>query len=230
MTMPKPGSEDRDPKGKRKQLNTADVEKMVDSLMPHLSGEMRPRYGMLGDGERPSIFYRLRSDPDGHVSAALNTMECPYPGWVLHQTIHCVDAAFNQLHIEKHAADKAEQHTRLADRLSVLADDMEGSASIGDVAALRKMALDQDSRGQRAAAEPGKCHLSRKKVDQRAAIVGAALRMLAERIFGDKRIKHQPLCLLVGVAIGTEISENEGKQALRSRSARSVHSRARLAT
>lgn len=203
----------------RKPLGDAEIAALVDGLAPHLSGEMRPRPDLLSPATR-QIHERLRANPGGKVSAALNRLSGRHPAVVLTETARAVLAALDQTRIEVSTRSTVEKHRGIARLARGLAHEIDEVFLPGSIALaardLRLIAQIEADYATMLAQGMRKARFSRKKANPRAAIVGAAARRLADQLWGKFRVDREALRWLLGAALGCEISDAETKAAIRS--------------
>ena len=197
-------------------IDSAKVAALVDRLAPHLSGEMLPRPDLLPLAAR-QIHERLRADPGGQVAAALNRLHSHHPVWVLGETGKAVVIALDQPRIEAAIRESVARHRSIARHARELAHEIEKLSPRGGIVlaarALRGIAEMHDAYAETAAKG---ARFSRKKVNPRTAIIGAAARYLAARLWRKGRADREVLRLLLGAALGCAVSEAEIKGAIRS--------------
>ncbi len=164
------------------------------------------------------IHERLRANPGGQVSAALARLHSHHPVWVLGETVKAVLAALDQPRIEAAIRESVARHRSIARHARELAHEIEaelpprGGISL-PARAIREIAELYDAYAETAAKG---ARFSRKKANPRAAVIGAAARYLAETLWGKGRADREVLRLLLGAALGCEVSEAEIKGAIRS--------------
>lgn len=203
----------------RKPLGDAEIAALVDRLAPHLSGEMRPRSDLLPPDTR-QIHERLRANPDGKVSAALNRLPNHHPAIVLADTVRMVLGALDQTRIEAATHEAVEKHRSIARHAQELAREIEDSFLPGGIIPmvrdLRRFAGIEDAYAEHFAEGLRRSRFSRKKANPRAAIIGASARGLAGALFEKNPVDREALRWLLGAALGWEISQTDLKAALRS--------------
>ncbi|WP_287787805.1 hypothetical protein [Acidiphilium sp.] len=204
----------------RAPISAVEVARLIDGLAPHLSGEMRPRPDFLPPGPR-KIHARLRVDPGGQVSAALNRLPHHHPAIVLAETVRAAMAALDQLRIEEKAQEAIAREDDWARRLREIASEIEATFPPGGIILeardLRRVADTHADRAARLAKALTESGFSRKKAAPRAAIIGAAARLLADALWGNGKRDLEVLRLLLGAAVDGEVLPGEVRAALRSR-------------
>ena len=206
----------------RTTLTSSDVRHLIDDRVmmqvQGADGQLRPAYDLLRPEWR-AVYERLRADPDGKVSAALNRLRKRDPALVLAETIGALQTAA-RLPLLKQARARAEKHRDRASHLREIAGAFaqETPPSTTDIRArdLRRIAdqiaLDADTTAQSLRNGPW----SRKNDDPQTAFVGAAARDLARRLFGETHADHPAISMLLSAAIGADIPLAAVANALRS--------------
>ena len=206
----------------RKTITSDDVRRLVDHrAMPQFQGadgQLRPAYEALRPEWR-AVYDRLRSDPDGKVSAALNKLRKHDPALVLAELMLALQTAA-RLPLLKRARDQAAKHRERARRLHEIAADIEGESPPGAIdlrarglrAIADQFALDADTTEESLMNGPW----SRKNDDDARAFAGAAARDLARRLFGETHADHAAISMLLSAAIGADIPLAAVANALRS--------------
>ena len=235
-----PKAEEAPPK--RQSLTKDAVRVLVDGLVPHVGREeMRPCYDLLSPEWRP-IYERLRDDRDGAVSAALNQLKDHNPTFVLANLLLALPVGKNVNRLPEYR-DQEVIHRKRATCLREIASKMEAEMPRGTVGhdakqpspfavkmktviptgthnleahQLRLIAKRETERADACQRAVTSCGISRKHGNQRTAIIGAIVRDLARRIFGEGRVRHAAIAFLLSAAGGEAVSEREVSNALRS--------------
>ena len=206
----------------RTTLTSSDVRHLIDDRvmmqMQGADGQLRPAYDLLRPEWR-AVYERLRADPDGNVSAAINRLRKRDPALVLAETIGALQTAA-RLPLLKQARARAEKHRDRASHLREIAGalDQENPPGTTDVRALDlcriadQIALDADTTEQSLKNGPW----SRKNDDPQTAFVGAAARDLARRLFSNGRADHAAIAALLSAATGGAVPAAQVANALRS--------------
>lgn len=206
----------------RKTLTAENVREIVDGLVPNFPDAadpsvLRPRYDLLAPEFR--IFCeRLRDDPDGRVSAALNRLRSHVAEDVLVALRAAViDAQI--VHSLGAIRAKEKELRRHADELCKAATTIEAGCPRDSAPPLaremRLFAANELRDADALAAAPARVGASRKHA-AKGAIIDAAVRNLARRLFGVGRVRHAAIAYLLSAALGRLVSERAVGNALRS--------------
>jgi hypothetical protein len=206
----------------RKAITAENVREIVDGLVPNFPDAadpsvLRPRYDLLAP-EFQIFCKRLRDDPDGRVSAALNQLR----SHVAEDVLVALRAAVIDAQIVNSLGAiraKEKELRRHADGLCEAAAKIEAGCPRDSAPPLaremRLFAANELRYADALAAAPARVGASRKHAGK-GAIIDAAVRNLARRIFGEGRVRHAAIAFLLSAAGGEAVSERVVRDALRS--------------
>ncbi len=163
-------------------------------------------------GFPPEIIQRLRSDPDGKVSAAFNRLKSHDKELLVFLTVQAVNLAATRFKVMRDTKDRAAWCTQAGKRAKKLADDINGLSPIEFQKPLRDLAVFMAEQAESYRTMPTKLNISRKaNVANAAAIL--ALRHLRKWMYkyapSGYQTDHAALSFLVSAGLGIEIAANE---------------------
>jgi hypothetical protein len=192
-----------------KTYTVAQVKAEVDKAV---KDEVNKAVEEICGGFPSEIIDRLRSNPDGKVSAAFNRLKSHDKGMLVFWTAQAANLSATRADVVNHAKEQAKWYAERGAEAKRLADMTAGFSPIEFQKPLRDLADFMSQQADFYDTLPHKLNISRKvNIPNASAIL--AFRHLRDRIYeytpDGYRIDHLALSYLVAAGLGIEFPENE---------------------